>query len=184
MNDMNCDKDSVCRNLDGNFSCGVSPVIEPQNTGKHAWLQLHIIQVSIIVIIERPNHNLSYTVGTNFCLEDMDSVLPSMSMECLVGNEPDPLPEFFFTVERMLVSNSTKMLQRQMSNESILLLHETVVLSLFNEDTVSISVTCTAYNGFGNDSDTTIITICGIYDVIQGRRQEFRKGGSILLTRT
>ena len=114
------------------------------------------------MIIEQPNHNLSYTVGTNFCLEDMDSVLPSMTMKCLVGNEPDPLPEFSFTVERMLVSNDTKMLHRQMSNESILLLRETTVLSLFNEDTVSVSVTCTAYNSFGNDTATTIITVCGI----------------------
>ena len=93
----------------------------------------------------------------------MDSLLPNITLECLLGNEPDPLPVFIFTVERILASNSTEMLQMQMSNESILQLNETVLLSLFNLDTKSISVTCVVSNIFGNAYNTTNITICGMY---------------------
>ena len=91
----------------------------------------------------------------------MDSVLPNMIMECSLGNEPDPPPEFIFTVERIQLSNSTEMLQMQMSNDSILQLNETAVLSLFNMDTKSIIVTCVVSNIFGNAHTNTTITICG-----------------------
>ena len=107
--------------------------------------------------IERPNHDLLYTVGTDFCLEDMDTVLPIMTMECSLGNDPDPLPEFSFTVERMLSNNS------QMSNDGILQLNRATLLSLFNMDTMFITVTCTVSNLFGSTNSTTVITVCGIY---------------------
>lgn len=90
----------------------------------------------------------------------MDSVLPDMILECLLGNEPDPNPDFTFTVERIL-SNSTEMLQMQMSKDGILQLNESTILSLFNMDTVSINVTCTVSNAFGSDNAITTITVCG-----------------------
>ena len=114
--------------------------------------------------IERPNHDLFYTVGTDFCLEDMDTVLPIMTMECSLGNDPDPLPEFSFTVEKML-SNDSEVLHSQMSiaNDSILQLNGTTLLSLFNMDTMFITVTCNVTNLFGSTNSTTVITVCGIY---------------------
>ena len=115
-------------------------------------------------LIERPNHNLSYSVGTNFCLEDMDSLLPNIALECSLSNEPDPLPRFNFTVERTLLnSSSMEMLQMQTSNDSVLQLNETTLLSLFSADTESITVTCVVYNTFGNFNDSTSIIICGMY---------------------
>ena len=115
-------------------------------------------------LIERPNHNLSYSVGTNFCLEDMDSLLPNIALECLLSNEPDPLPRFNFTVERTLLnSSSMEMLQMQTSNDSVLQLNETTLLSLFSANTESIVVTCVVYNTFGNFRVATNITVCGMY---------------------
>ena len=123
----------------------------------------------IIYTIERPNHDLSYTVGIDFCLEDMDSVWPNMTLECLLAadNEPDPLPDFSFRVERILVSSSTgfetQQIHMQMPiNDSILQLNETDLLSLFDVDTESINVTCIVSNTFGSDMATTVITVCGI----------------------
>ena len=161
-----CPENSNCRNLDGNFSCGVRPIIEQQKPGSYICLLVTSLYNNVFkfnTIAERPNHNLSYTVGIDFCLEDMGSVLPNMIMECSLGNEPDPPPEFTFTVERVL-SNSTEMLQimRQMSNDSILQLNETTVLSLFNVDTKSIIVTCVVSNTFGSAYTNTTITICGM----------------------
>ena len=86
-----------------------------------------------------------------------------MSVECSLGNQPDPAPEFTFTVE--LLSNSTnssaEMLQMQMSADSILQLDEMALLSLFDVDTASVMVTCIVSNSYGNDSAFTLITICG-----------------------
>ena len=119
----------------------------------------------IIIIAERPNHSLFYTVGNDFCIEDVDSILPDMTLECSLSNIPDPPPNFSFTVERILVSNNldSEMLQMQMSNESILQLNETALLSLFDLDTKSITVTCEVSNTFGVAGINTIITICGTY---------------------
>ena len=115
-------------------------------------------------LIERPNHNLSYSVGTNFCLEDMDSLLPNIALECSLSNEPDPLPRFNFTVERISLNfSSMEMLQMQTSTDSVLQLNETTLLSLFSANTEAIVVTCVVYNTFGNLSVATNITVCGIY---------------------
>ena len=96
----------------------------------------------------------------------MNSVLPNMTMECSLGNEPDPPPEFYFFVNGMLLPNSTDsvtdMLQMQISNDNILQLNETAILSLFNMDTESIIVTCIVSNTFGIAYASTTITICGM----------------------
>ena len=95
----------------------------------------------------------------------MDSVLPNVTLECSLGNTPDPPPHFSFTVERILVSNDadSEMLQMQMSNDNILQLNETALLSLFDLDTKTITVTCEVSNTFGVAGISTTITICGTY---------------------
>jgi hypothetical protein len=161
-----CPENSNCSNSIGSYSCGIPPDIEIRNPG----LELHCVYITGINsdmlsnLIERPNHRLSYSVGMDFCLEDVDSLLPNITLECSLANEPDPLPRFNFTVERTLLnSSSTEMLQMQTSTDSILQLNETALLSLFIADTESITVTCVAYNTFGNPRVATSITICGMY---------------------
>ena len=114
-------------------------------------------------LIERPNHNLSYSVGTNFCLEDMDSLLPTITLECSLSNEPDPLPRFNFTVERISLNfSSMEILQMQTSTDSVLQLNEIMLQSLFNADTESIVIICVVYNTFGILRVATNIIVCGI----------------------
>ena len=160
-----CPETSDCRNSIGSYSCGVPPDIEIiRNRGQ----KLHNNYCCnsgnmLLILIERPNHSLSYSVGTNFCLEDMDSLLPNIALKCSLSNEPDPLPHFNFTVERISLNfSSIEMLQMQTSTDSILQLNETTLLSLFSANTESITITCVVYNTFGNLSVATNITVCGI----------------------
>ena len=120
--------------------------------------------------IERPNHSLSYSVGIDFCLQDADSLSPNITLECSLPNEPDPPPQFNFTVERTLLnSSSTEILQMQASLDSILKWNETVLQSLFSADTESITIICAVYNSFGGIFlVATSITICGMYIVQYG----------------
>ena len=117
--------------------------------------------------IERPNHSLSYSIGTDFCLEDADSLLPNITLECSLANEPDPPPKFDFIVRRTLFnSSSTETLQMRMSPDSVLKLNETVLQSLFSADTGSITINCVVDNIFGILHVATSITICGMYYII------------------
>ncbi len=176
-----CPENSNCRNSIGSYSCGIPPDIEVRNPG----LELHCVYVNVTGIntdmlsnlTERPNHRLSYSVGTDFCLEDVDSLLPNITLECSLANEPDPPPRFNFTVERTLLnSSSTEMLQMQTStNDSILQLNETALVSLFSVDTESVTVICVVYNTFGILRVTTSITVCGMYhSVYMGYYQAFQ----------
>ena len=141
-----------------------------------------IIVKSIIIIvtcshansIERPNHNLSYSIGTDFCLEEADSLLPNITLECSLANEPVPPPEFNFTIERTLLnSSSTEMLWMQMSTESILKLNETALRSPFSAGTVSITILCVVHNIFGSCHSATSITNCGMYGILTFKLSSF-----------
>ena len=118
---------------------------------------METMQVESQLSTDRPNHNLSYTVGNEFCLEDVDSLLPSTSitLECLLGNEPDPLPEFTF-----IIDTGPRILRIQTSNNSILQLSAMEMQSLIM-DTFVVVVSCMASNSFGSDAKTTFIFICG-----------------------
>ena len=136
----------------------------------------NIIVHNIIVIIysvmlsnsiERPNHRLSYSVGNDFCLEDVNSLLLNITLECSLANEPDLLPEFDFIVERTLLNSSRlsmETLQMQTSSDSILKLNKTALLSLFIANTKFITIECVVDNVFGV---ATNITVCGMYYIIQ-----------------
>ena len=94
----------------------------------------------------------------------MDSLLPNIALECSLSNEPDPLPRFNFTIERISLNFSNmEMLQMQTSTDSVLQLNEIMLQWLFSADTESIVVTCVVYNTFGNLSVATNITVCGMY---------------------
>ena len=103
----------------------------------------------------------------------MDSLLPSITLECLLGNEPDPLPEFTFIIEGMFSDpgilnssesdyNTSMSLLLSKDKLSILQLDaEILQLFILEQTPDEVTVTCTASNSFGNDTNTTLITICG-----------------------
>ena len=93
----------------------------------------------------------------------MDSLLPSMTLECLLGNEPDPDTQFVFDIVRIPLNYSTAVYQILGSDDGVLQLNKTALLPLFNMDTESIIVTCRVYNYIGTARMETIITICGTH---------------------
>ena len=150
--------------LQCSYSCGVPPDIKIRKPGQKLHNYYCYSGNLLSNLIERPNHNLSYSVGTNFCLEDMDSLLPNIALKCSLSNEPDPPPRFSFTVERISLNfSSMEMLQMQTSTDDVLRLNETTLLSLFSADTQSVVVTCVVYNTFGSPKVATNITVCGMY---------------------
>ena len=157
-----CPENTDCRNSIGSYSCGVPPDIEIRKPGQKLHNYYCYSGNVLSNLIERPNHSLSYSVGTNFCLEDMDSLLPNIALNCSLSNEPNPPPRFNFTVERISLNiSSMEMLQMQTSTD--IELNETTLLSLFSADTESIVVTCVVYNTFGMHRVATNITVCGMY---------------------
>ena len=135
-----------------------------------------------ILYIERPNHNLSYTVGTNFCLERVDSFLPSItfSLECPLKNEQELNssslnPDFSFIVETssstpLKVNVSGSILETPImfgSSNGILSLSDLSIsflnlLEVFYNDSMTIAITCVAFNNFGSDTAITLISVCGM----------------------
>ena len=162
-----CPENSDCCNSIGSYSCGVPPDIKIRKPGQKLHNYYCYSGNMLSNLIERPNHSLSYSVGTNFCLEDMDSLLPDIALDCSLSNKPDPLPHFNFTVERISLNfSSMEMLQMQTSTDSVLQLNETTLLSLFSADTESITITCVVYNTFGILRVATNITICGMLEYL------------------
>ena len=107
-----------------------------------------------------PNQNLSYTIGTDFCLEDINSFpqLQSVSVHCLLANDPIPQPQFKFNVTNLALNGSRLLLEE---NTESLFLNATVLSPLFENDTNAIRVTCQVYNSIGSSEMITNITVCG-----------------------
>ena len=122
----------------------------------------------------RPNHDLEYTIGTNFCLETQ-SPLNTMMMSqiwvvsCQLANEPIPPPIFMTTIEVVNISMMTiEVVKNDSGIETELSMPNLVfydlnstINSLLEQDTSAIRVTCIASNDFGSDYATTMIEPCG-----------------------
>ena len=119
----------------------------------------------IFKLIERPNHNLSYSIGIGFCLEDIDSVRPYVTIECYVG----PMLDSFalsYTIERILLNGSQEVLQKQRDAYGILQLNKSILLPLFSVDTEAIAVSCTLTTNAGVGVIGSTITVCGMHTLM------------------
>ena len=111
----------------------------------------------------RPNNELTYTIGTNFCLED--SFLNTMMnltwlISCEHANQPTPKPNFRMTT--VVVRNGTEfdqVLENTNRNQTSYDLNATMHF-LLQKDT-ALKVTCIVFNGFGSDNASTLIELCG-----------------------
>ena len=81
-------------------------------------------------------------------------------IQCHVANNPFPPPQFSVTTERIFQNSSAKLLYSH-PMESILL-NDSMLLLLFEEETKYLNVTCAVFNRFGSDTATTIIRVCGM----------------------
>ena len=109
-----------------------------------------------------PNHDLNYTIGTNFCLEDspLNRVInQTWFISCELANQPTPMPNFMMTT--VVVKNEVEMELTQMNRSWTLYDLNTTLDILLQEGTAAIKVTCIVFNEFGSDNASTIIELCG-----------------------
>ena len=109
---------------------------------------------------------MQYNIGADFCLED-----PTMKFHllitCLFVQDPLPVPtpEFQWT----LVLNNTDLSSEDMYHYGLsvyqdgnnLTLNGTLVVGL--SDNLTLDVICFINNTYGNDTESTSISLCGKY---------------------
>ena len=144
------------------------PVINHRNARGN---NLHIAWKHWIIAVDgapavKPNHELQYNIGTNFCLEDPTSYFQSVVI-CLLTREPQPPPEFRWTLalnNTLLYLNSEDNIMYHYSlsvyqDNDTLTLSGTVIDGL--DDNLSLDITCVVNNTYGSDDESTSISLCG-----------------------
>ena len=115
---------------------------------------------SILLSIVLQNHQLSYSIGRNFCLEGNDTIPPhGATINCTLQQTPVPPPVFNMTMTRVFRNGAVE--KRLDEHTPRLSLHASQLYSLFEEDTETLRISCYVSNSFGNDSMTTDIRMCG-----------------------
>ena len=90
----------------------------------------------------------------------MGTIQNGVLIHCPVANDPFPPPQFNVTTARTFLNSSVDILSsHSMQN---ILLNDSILLSLFEEETKFLNVTCTVINRFGSDTATTSIRVCGM----------------------
>lgn len=114
-----------------------------------------------IIILHAASYNTYYSlIGTDFCLEDVGTIQNGVLAHCPVANNPFPPPQFNVTTARVFQNSSVNLLfDYPMEN---ILLNDSILLWLFEEDTKFLNVTCIVFNRFGSDTASTIIRVCGM----------------------
>ena len=108
----------------------------------------------------RPNHNLRYAIGTDFCLEDTDTFQHDIDVyvHCPLANDPLPPPQFNMTATRIANDGTRHLLSGETAD---LVLNRATLAILLENDTVAVNITCRVDNSFGMDEMTTSIRVCG-----------------------
>jgi hypothetical protein len=148
------------------FAAGIAPVINTtvvrgNNNNFECLCDLFCFCYNTV----RPNHDLSYTIGTNFCLE-LESPLNIMMNSFWVvscrqlANQPIPPPTFLLTIEIVKTEMETELLMTTDQNLTFYNLNSTIN-TLLERNTSAIRVTCNVSNNFGSDNASTMIEPCG-----------------------
>ena len=109
---------------------------------------------SNIIATDRPNSELQYPIGANFCLEESEEYYFSIS--CSLQYHVNPAPRFQF----YLTQNSTQLDE----NYTVNVISETSRVLTVNRSYLlseSIEIICSVSNIHGNDSVMTSVRICG-----------------------
>ena len=119
------------------------------------------------VCADKPNHNLYYDIGTDFCLENPSNTNILLRIYCPLERAPLPDPIFKWT----MILNETEM-NVEASNLQGLGVHMfsegngNIDLNAIIGNYTTITVKCTVENPFGNDTETTIISVCGMLVIL------------------
>ena len=150
------------------FAAGIGPVINTSEIrGNHYAIEcMSNLFCLCYYNIVRPNHDLKYTIGTNFCLETQSPLNTIMRrnwvVRCQLSNEPIPSPIFMMTIEVVKTEIEIELsMPVDMDPELVFYDLNSTINSLMEQDTSAIRVTCIVSNDFGSDNATTMIKPCG-----------------------
>ena len=106
-----------------------------------------------------PNHNLTYNIGSEICLESPDNVL---TVFCQLSNEPIPAPLFEVTVTVVAITDDhSQPPSIFLSDRSLdISLNSTLLSEIFSSNS-TINILCHVSNPLGGDNETTLIRACG-----------------------
>ena len=119
------------------------------------------------ILLGRPNHDLHYFIGENFCLEDaMENTIT-----CSLQYPVSPPPVFQFSI---LSQNDTLLLNADaLDNFTSTILGSEKSLSLSGTilpEELGITIVCTVSNPNGNDTARTSLTLCGKFQCKSSHR--------------
>ena len=102
-----------------------------------------------------------YSIGSNFCIEDPTNTPFQVLITCSLANEPRPPPEFLW----FIYYNDTELdldglPSLQVFNESDTL-NLSGILELGEDVSNVLTITCAVGNQYGNDTENTLIRLCG-----------------------
>ena len=123
-----------------------------------------------VIDTDKPNHNLHYEIGTDFCLENPSSTNVLLRIDCPLEREPLPEPIYNWTMilnetEVNLKANSLRSLGvHTYSEDSPSIDLDYATIGFRNYTTITIK--CMVENSFGNDTQTTTISICSMLIII------------------
>ena len=115
---------------------------------------------------DKPNHNLEYDIGTDFCIEDPVNVSFHLMINCLLTQEPIASPKFQWNV----TLNGTDLSYEELTDFGLSAYTESSTFTLygivdigFGQTSTLIAVTCEVSNDFGSNTEKTLINKCGKY---------------------
>ena len=117
----------------------------------------------ILLCAEKPNHNLMYSIGSNFCIEDPMNSPFQVTIACPLENEPQPPPEFHWSIlyddTELDLDDSmmTSIHGLNVVNRSDMLILKGIIGLKLN----TLSLGCVVDNQYGNDIENTSISVCG-----------------------
>ena len=118
--------------------------------------------MNLIILCQavKPNHNLQYDIGTDFCIEDPVNTSFHLTIDCPLTKELHSLPDFQWKV----ILNGTEILLDDhelsvLTENDRLALNGTVSIG-FDQTSMTLDVTCEVSNRFGNDTANTSISLC------------------------
>ena len=129
---------------------------------------LTIYQISTLyclVYTERPNHELVYPIGVDFCLESADSFPDNITIVGELAVIVAPLPTLTFEIHTM-TGNSSRLLNNFTLTTNLRertykrSLTQDDFSGLFEDEYSEIRLTFHFENPLGNDTDSTLIRVC------------------------
>ena len=138
----------------------------------HAFIMLTAIRI----YADKPNHNLEYGIGMDFCLENPSNISILLRIDCPL--EATPLPEPIY--EWTMILNETEVILEASNLQSLgvhtlsknnqsIDLNATVALRNY----ATIILKCTVKNLFGDDNETTTISVCSILAIYLYKMQYY-----------